>query len=236
MHNILLAEDDHNLGQILSEYLEIKGFGVTLARDGKEALDAFFKEDNVFDICILDVMMPNIDGFTAAREIRKIDKHTPIVFLTAKGMKEDRIEGLQIGADDYMTKPFSMEELLLRVQAILRRTIITDSSPALRKFNIGELLFDYDAQLLKTHAGDETKLTSKETELLRMLCEHKNQTLERSKALNEIWGDDNYFNARSMDVYVTKLRKYLRADEHLKILNVHGTGFKLVELDESSIS
>lgn len=227
MANVLLAEDDHNLGELLKEYLDLKGYETTLCRDGKAALETF--SGGKFDICIFDVMMPVMDGFTAAEEIRKDDKSTPIIFLTAKGLKEDKIQGLEIGADDYMTKPFSMEELLLRIKAILRRTG-TDNAPALRKFDIGSLHFDYDAQILKTQ-DKEHKLTSKESELLRMLCEHKNQTLERSKALKEIWLDDNYFNARSMDVYITKLRKYLKSDESVKILNVHGMGFKLVELD-----
>jgi len=224
---ILLAEDDHNLGDILQEYLEIKAYDTVLCRDGQEALAAF-REHAPFDLCIFDVMMPVMDGFTVAEEIRKTDIQTPIMFLTAKDMKEDKIHGLQIGADDYLTKPFSMEELVLRIQAILRRTR-TGGATANNKFQLGKLYFDYDAQTLK--AGEkEHHLTSKEAELLRMLAEHKNRTLDRSKALTEIWQEDNYFNARSMDVYITKLRKYLKDDESLKILNVHGQGFKLVEL------
>jgi DNA-binding response OmpR family regulator len=229
---ILLAEDDLNLGDILNEYLELKGYKVQMCRDGVEALQAFKRGE--FDLCIFDVMMPAMDGFTLAQEIRKFNKQIPIIFLTAKSAKDDKIHGLEIGADDYLTKPFSMEELLLRIRAILRRTanMETTTAPAtLKKFDIGSLHFDYDAQLLKS-PDKEYRLTSKEAELLRMLCEHKNQTLERSKALIEIWHDDTYFNARSMDVYITKLRKYLQSDERLKIINVHGTGFKLVELVE----
>lgn len=229
-HSILLAEDDQNLGDILNEYLELKGYKVQMCRDGLEALQAFRK--GTFDMCIFDVMMPAMDGFTLAQEIRKANKQIPIVFLTAKSAKDDKIHGLEIGADDYLTKPFSMEELLLRIRAILRRTNqpdMTNSISSLKKFEIGNLNFDYDAQVLKAH-DKEYRLTSKEAELLRMLCEHKNQTLERSKALVEIWHDDTYFNARSMDVYITKLRKYLQTDDRLKIINVHGTGFKLVEL------
>ncbi|MCC5944048.1 MAG: response regulator transcription factor [Bernardetiaceae bacterium] len=233
MIKVLLAEDDHNLGEILKEYLDLKEYDVTLCRDGKEALDTFIAhKDHPFELCIFDVMMPIMDGFTLAKEVRSQNKSVPIIFLTARSMKEDKIKGLEIGADDYLTKPFSMEELLLRVKAILRRTTnVTSGGAPLRKFQIGSFLFDYDAQALKDEK-EEQHLTSKESELLRMLCENKNQTLERSEALTEIWGDDNYFNARSMDVYITKLRKYLRSDERLRIVNVHGTGFKLVELDD----
>lgn len=227
MIKILLAEDDSNLGQLLQDFLKMKGYEATLCRDGQEAIDSF--EENDYEMALLDVMMPVKDGFTVAEEIRRKDPHLPIIFLTAKSLKEDKIHGLEIGADDYMTKPFSMDELLLRIKAVLRRTANQASAPPLRKFQIGKLFFDYDAQILKT-PDEEKHLTSKETELLRMLCEHKNRTLERSKALKEIWYDDNYFNARSMDVYITKLRKYLKADENLRIINVHGTGFKLVEL------
>jgi DNA-binding response OmpR family regulator len=225
---ILLVEDDQNLGQILKEYLDIKGFDTTLCRDGKVGLKAF--NDNDFDLCIFDVMMPIMDGFTLAEEVRKKNKEVPIIFLTAKSMKEDTIRGLQLGADDYMTKPFSMEELQLRIKAVLRRFNKGENAiPEPTKFKIGMFHFDYDTQILKSEE-QEMKLTSKEAELLRMLCLNKNQTLERSKALKHIWHDDNYFNSRSMDVYITKLRKYLRSDEHLQILNVHGTGFKLIEI------
>lgn len=236
MSKILLAEDDHNLGELLSEYFTLKGFEVDLCRDGQEALETFTENRN-YDICIFDVMMPIMDGFTLAQEVRKQDRLTPIIFLTAKDMKEDKIHGLEIGADDYMTKPFSMEELLLRIKAVLRRTTAGQIMKGQSKFHIGTLYFDFDAQTLRTPAkGDEPEkehhLTSKEAQLLKMLCEHQNETLERSKALTKIWLDDNYFNARSMDVYITKLRKFLKSDEQLKIINVHGTGFKLVVLSK----
>jgi DNA-binding response OmpR family regulator len=217
------------LGQILKEYLEIKGFITILCRDGKSGLQAFNK--GKYDLCIFDVMMPIMDGFTVAEEIRKTDKQTPIIFLTAKAMKEDAIKGLKIGADDYLTKPFSMEELRLRIGAILRRTKVSlenQQPPELKSYTIGHFTFESDVQVLKGNA-EEYKLTSKESELLAMLCQHKNQTLERSIALKKIWFDDNYFNSRSMDVYITKLRKYLKSDERLQIINVHGTGFKLIE-------
>ncbi len=223
----MLVEDDQNLGQILQEYLDVKGFDTTLCRDGKSGLKAF--KANLYDLCIFDVMMPIMDGFSLAEEVRKSDKAIPIMFLTAKSMKEDAIKGLKIGADDYVNKPFSMEELLLRIKAIMRRTKRgANTPPEPTKFKIGNFAFDFDTQVLKDAAGEQ-KLTSKEAELLRMLCLNKNQTLERSKALKQIWHDDNYFNSRSMDVYITKLRKYLKTDEHLQIINVHGTGFKLIE-------
>jgi DNA-binding response OmpR family regulator len=226
---VLLLEDDDNLGQILKEYLEIKGFITILCRDGKSGLQAFQK--GKYDLCIFDVMMQIMDGFTVAEEIRKTDKQTPIIFLTAKAMKEDAIKGLKIGADDYLTKPFSMEELRLRIGAILKRTktsLENQQPPKLKSYVIGHFTFEADVQVLKGN-DEEYKLTSKESELLAMLCQHKNQTLERGIALKKIWFDDNYFNSRSMDVYITKLRKYLKSDERLQIINVHGTGFKLIE-------
>ncbi len=226
---VLLLEDDENLGQILKEYLEIKGFNTILHRDGKSGLQAFQK--GKYDLCIFDVMMPIMDGFSVAEEIRKTDKQTPIIFLTAKAMKEDAIKGLKIGADDYLTKPFSMEELRLRIAAILRRTKVSAENqfpPELKSYIIGHFKFEADLQVLRS-ANEEYKLTSKEADLLAMLCQHKNQILERSLALKKIWFDDNYFNSRSMDVYITKLRKYLKSDGSLQIINVHGTGFKLVE-------
>jgi DNA-binding response OmpR family regulator len=221
---ILLAEDDHNLGTILKAYLEAKGFPAKLYINGKEALEAFMKEK--FDFCILDVMMPVKDGFTLAREIRKTDKKIPILFLTAKSMQEDRIEGLQLGADDYLTKPFSMEELLLRIKAILRRAVSQTSSD-LTTIKLGVYTFDYTHQTL-ANKDNIQKLTSKEAELLKLLCERLNDVLDRSIALNRIWNDDSYFNARSMDVYIAKLRKYLKDDPGIELLNVHGIGFKLL--------
>ena len=223
---ILLAEDDPNLGTILKAYLEAKGFPTTLCANGQEAYEAYLKE--TFNFCILDVMMPIKDGFTLAREIRKVDKKIPILFLTAKTMQEDVIEGLKIGADDYITKPFSMEELLLRINAIHRRTNpenIIDTEKTF--FQVGSYTFDYARQILKKE-GFEQKLTSKEAQLLKMLCDRTNDVLDRSEALNKIWLDDNYFNARSMDVYIAKLRKYLKDDPNVELLNVHGRGFKLL--------
>jgi two-component system, OmpR family, response regulator len=223
---ILLAEDDPNLGTILKAYLEAKGFPTTLCVNGEDAYNAYLKES--FNFCILDVMMPVKDGFTVARDIRKVDKKIPILFLTAKAMQEDIIEGLTIGADDYLTKPFSMEELLLRINAIYRRTYSDKPGDSEKTFfQIGRYTFDYSRQILKI--GDqEQKLTSKEAQLLKMLCDRTNEVLDRSEALNKIWLDDNYFNARSMDVYIAKLRKYLKDDPQVELLNVHGRGFKLL--------
>ena len=223
---ILIVEDDPNLGQILAEYLQIKGMETTLRKDGEEGLQTYQSEN--FDLCILDIMMPKKDGFTLAQEIRSTDAKTPIIFLTAKSMKEDTIRGLKIGADDYMTKPFSMEELLLRIQAVMRR-IGNNSDDELEKavWQIGKYKFNLNNQSLESN-GEITKLTTKETALLKILVQNKNKTLQRSIALKNVWGDDSYFNARSMDVYITKLRKLLKGDESLKILTVHGEGFKLL--------
>ncbi|MCC6690291.1 MAG: response regulator transcription factor [Bacteroidia bacterium] len=223
---ILLAEDDNNLGNLLKEYLEAKNYIVSWVKNGKEGFDIFKK--NSFDLCLLDVMMPLKDGFTLAKEMRAINKFIPIVFLTAKSMKEDTIEGFTAGADDYITKPFSMEELLLRLNAILKRTKgATLANDSLKNFEIGKYIFDYENQLL-TIDKKEQRLTTKEAELLRLLCLHKNDVLDRNFALNAIWKDDNYFNGRSMDVFVTRLRKYLRNDLKVEIVNVHGKGFKLL--------
>jgi len=224
--NVLLAEDDKNLGSVLTSYLNAKGFPTTLCINGQEAFDKFRKDK--FDFCIVDVMMPIKDGFTLAKEIRQIDQKIPILFLTAKSMQEDKLKGFEIGADDYMTKPFSMEELLMRIQAIVRRSTESKTMETSRTFyEIGLFTFDYNRQILKT-SGDEQKLTSKESELLKMLCDNINEVLDRSIALKKIWHDDSYFNARSMDVYVTKLRKYLKLDPNIELINVHGVGFKLV--------
>jgi DNA-binding response OmpR family regulator len=223
---VLLAEDDQNLGMILNDYLTTKGYETILCRDGKEALSAFEKADDL-SICVLDVMMPKMDGFTLAEEIRQRDSQIPIIFLTAKSMKEDTIAGLKLGADDYMTKPFSMEELLLRIQAIVRRT--QRSEPEQREYTFGKFTYDYEQRLLQ-YDDQEVKLTSKESELLKLFAQHINQTVDRTKALKVVWGDDSYFNARSMDVYIAKLRKYLKPDENVQILTVHGQGFKMVDL------
>lgn len=220
---VLLAEDDKNLGTILQAYLNAKGFPTTLCVDGSEALELFKRSD--YNFCIFDVMMPVMDGFTLAAEVRKIDPKVPLLFLTAKVMQNDKLQGFELGADDYMTKPFSMEELLMRIKAILRRS----AEDIVRQtiFEIGSFTFDYNRYTL-THNGEESKLTSKESELLRLLCENMNQVLDRSIALNKIWFDDSYFNARSMDVYITKLRKYFKEDPNVELMNVHGVGFKLI--------
>lgn len=223
---VLLAEDDKNLGNVLKAYLEAKGFNTTLCIDGKEALDTFKRND--FDFCILDIMMPIMDGFTVAKEIRKLDKKIPFLFLTAKSMQEDKIFGFELGADDYLTKPFSMEELLLRIKAIRRRVEESKKNAGDNNtFTFGKYTFDHNRQML-TVGKKATKLTSKEADLLKLLCQNENQVLDRSVALNKIWYDDSYFNARSMDVYITKLRKYLKDDPDVELINVHGVGFKLV--------
>lgn len=223
-NRILLAEDDENLGSLLQEYLQAKNYEVDWLANGEKAFRAF--EQNHYDICLLDVMMPLKDGFTLASEIRMLDKDMPIVFLTAKSMKEDVLEGFSRGADDYITKPFSMEELIFRIEAILRR-IKGGQDPKDNIFEIGSYRFDTQKQTL-VRENNIQKLTTKENDLLRLLCNNLNRILERNFALKAIWIDDNYFNARSMDVYITKLRKYLREDPKVQIINVHGKGYKLV--------
>jgi two-component system, OmpR family, response regulator VicR len=224
--NILLLEDDPNLGFILKEHLEMNGYVAQLCVNGIDGLAAYRK--NIFALCLVDVMMPKKDGFAFAKEVRMKDQATPIIFLTAKSLREDRIEGFNIGCDDYITKPFSMEELILRVHAVLRRsTRPEDAAPLQTQFAIGSYSFDAERQVLLSQ-HNEIKLTGKEVELLRMLCLHVNRTLERDVALKAIWGDDSYFNSRSMDVFVSKLRKYLKDDPNVEILSIHGKGFKLV--------
>lgn len=223
---VLLAEDDKNLGTILKSYLEAKGFETTLTTNGQEAYESFRQSD--YDFCIVDIMMPLKDGFSLAKDIRKDDREVPILFLTAKSMQEDKLKGFELGADDYITKPFSMEELLVRMKAILRRVQEDKSRKETSSiYKLGNFIFDYNRQLL-TISGKDQKLTSKETELLRLLCENINGVLDRSEALKKIWKDDSYFNARSMDVYITKLRKYLKEDPDVELMNVHGVGFKLI--------
>jgi two-component system, OmpR family, response regulator len=222
---LLLAEDDRNLGNILKNYLEAKGYSTTLCVNGQEATDMFARKE--FDFCILDIMMPVKDGFAVATEIRAVNKKIPILFLTARTLQDDKLKGFEIGADDYITKPFSMEELLLRIHAILRRTDETIKAGNENIYTIGKYTFDYNRQTLISK-NKEQKLTSKEAGLLRLLCTHANEVLDRPTALNEIWNDDSYFNARSMDVYIVKLRKYLKDDPQVELLNVHGVGFKLV--------
>lgn len=222
---ILLAEDDSNLGILLKNYLDAKNYHTSLYKNGVEALEAFNKES--FALCILDIMMPEMDGLTLSRKIRATNQDVPIIFLTAKNQKENIIEGFQSGADDYITKPFSMEELIYRIEAILRRT----ATPSVNKqdgiYKIGNYSFNPLKRLL-TFNDQQTKLTTKESELLELLCQYGNKTLERNFALKSIWIDDNYFNARSMDVYITRLRKYFGNDPSVKILNIHGRGYKLI--------
>ena len=221
---ILLAEDDDNLGMLLNSFIKAKGFAVDLARNGKIALEKF--NQGTYDFCIFDVMMPEMDGFTLAKEIREVDKKVPILFLTAKSMKEDKLAGFSIGADDYLTKPFSMEELLARIEAILRRSGI-EKRGASTMLEVGTIQFDPEARIL--NLKEPKKLTTKENQLLKLLVKNKNEVLDRQAALRAIWGDDNYFNGRSMDVYIAKLRKLLKEDPEIEIMNVHGKGFKLID-------
>ena len=226
MPNLLLVEDDANLGSLLQEYLIDKGFPTDLATDGQKGWQSFV--DKTYDLCIFDVMMPKKDGFSLAKEVRMSGRDVPIIFLTAKSMKEDTMQGFRVGADDYVTKPFDREELLLRIEAILRRYKKTpDNQEEAKIYQVGQYSFDYSHQQLS--ANDKSvRLTSKESELLKLFCQNLNQPISRSFALKTIWGDDSYFNARSMDVYITKLRKYLREDTSIQIMNLHGEGFKLM--------
>lgn len=221
---ILLCEDDENLGMLLREYLQAKGFNADLYPDGEAGYKAFLK--GKYDLCVLDVMMPKKDGFALAQEIRTVNSEVPIIFLTAKSLKDDILEGFKIGADDYITKPFSMEELVFRIEAILRR-VRGKKNKENTIFHIGRFTFDTQKQLL-TIGDKQTKLTTKENELLALLCSHANEILQRDFALKTIWIDDNYFNARSMDVYITKLRKHLKDDDQIEIINIHGKGYKLI--------
>ena len=221
-HKVLLAEDDSNLGVLLCEYLQAKEYSADLAHDGEEAYHMFINDK--YDLCIFDVMMPKKDGFTLAKEVRMANVEVPIIFLTARNVKEDILQGFKIGADDYLTKPFSMEELTMRIEAILRRT--SGESPVLDTYKLGRFKFDTQKQQL-IDGESVIKLTTKESELLKLLCSNANKVLERNVALKTIWVDDNYFNARSMDVYITKLRKHLKDDPSVEIINVHGKGYKL---------
>lgn len=221
---VLLVEDDVNLGNLLQDSLEIKNYDVVLKRNGEDAFNDF--KLNKYDMCILDVMMPKKDGFTLAKDIRRMNANVPIIFLTAKALKEDTIEGLKLGGDDYITKPFSMEELTLRIENIFKRLPKAEVSTQ-NQFKIGKFEFDNTHRILKVN-GQETKLTTKESELLKMLAVYTDRILEREVALNAVWGTDSYFAGRSMDVYIAKLRKYLKEDANVEILNIHGTGFKLI--------
>lgn len=225
---ILLVEDDLNLSIVLKDYLELMGYDIVLCNDGEEGLKIFKRKS--FSLCIFDIMMPKKDGFSLAKEIRLADQKIPIIFLTAKSLKEDKIKGFQIGCDDYITKPFSTEELNLRIKAILKRSMVSlnsEQSESLNMFKIGKFVFDFENMVLKS-SDTEQNLTRKESNLLRLLCIHKGKLLSREIALKTIWGENDYFIGRSMDVFIAKLRKYLKPDTNIKIVNVHGTGFKLV--------
>lgn len=221
---ILLVEDDHNLSSVLLDYLELLGHKVTLAADGEQGLE-FFQED-IFDLCILDIMLPRKDGLTLAADIRNINQQSPIIFLTALGQSENRIDGFKAGCDDYIAKPFSSEELSFRIEAILKRCMNQNMRPRAGIFNLGSILFD-SGNMLLTISDKEKKLTPKENALLKLLCLNQNNLLSRDKALSEIWGSTDYFFGRSMDVFITRLRKYLKDEPAVSIQNVHGTGFRL---------
>jgi DNA-binding response OmpR family regulator len=222
---ILLCEDDPNLGMVLKNYLELSDFDVTLERDGRLGLAAFQRER--FDLCLLDIMMPHMDGFTLAEEIRDVDPDIPLFFLSAKTMKEDIIQGYKLGADDYITKPFDSEVLLMKMKAILKRNDDLNKESDNKEFDLGSYHFNPKLREL-SHKGHTQTLSPKENELLKMLAEHMNDLLPREQALKKIWGSDTYFNGRSMDVYIAKLRKYLKDDDHIEIVNIHGNGFRLV--------
>jgi len=236
---ILLVEDDQNFGDVLRSYLEMHEYDVTLATDGEAGLDSFKK--GTFDLCIFDVMMPKKDGFTLAKDVKILNKEVPIIFLTAKTMTDDVLEGLRIGADDYISKPFNSEELLLRIQAILKRSSAKeDPKEDIKEFDIGKYHFNYPLRILTFQGGtaeeNKEKLSPKEAQLLRLFALYMNDILPRSEALTKIWGEDNYFTARSMDVFVTKLRKYLKADTNIEIVNIHGNGFQLLVKAEEAAS
>lgn len=224
--NILLAEDDENLGKLLISYLQAKGFHVELAKNGKIAYELFNNTKQKFDLLMLDVMMPEMDGLTLGSEIRLLDKSIPFLFLSAKSMKEDKLKGFGVGADDYITKPFSMEELLARINAILKRTASNEKNIQ-EKIHVGKIQYEPELSVLHLNEGPK-KLTTKENMLLKLLVQNQNDLLDRQAALRAVWGDDNYFNGRSMDVYIAKLRKLLKEDENIEIMNVHGIGFKLL--------
>ena len=222
--NILYVEDDESLGFVTRDNLELKGYDITHCTDGQQAMDVV--KQNQFDLCLLDVMLPEIDGFTLATEIRKRDTHIPILFLTAKSLKEDRIHGLKLGADDYITKPFSIEELILKIEVFLRRSKNTGGN-SIQVYQIGQ--FELDVRNLSLSGAEvNRKLTQREADLLRFLIENKNQVVQRSVILEKLWGENDYFLGRSLDVFISRLRKYLKVDSSLKIENIHGVGFRLI--------
>lgn len=222
---ILLVEDDINFGNVLKGFLEMHGYDVTIARDGQAGATVFSSKS--FDLCILDVMMPKVDGFTLANQIREVNKKVPLIFLTAKSMKEDQLKGYKSGADDYLTKPFDTDVLLHKLKVILRRSMGLTDLEDQSEFKIGNYNFDYKLRKISINDKSET-LSPKEAELLRLLCAHQNDLLPRQKALKLIWGDDNYFNGRSMDVFVTRLRKYLKEDPAIEIVTLQGKGVRLL--------
>jgi DNA-binding response OmpR family regulator len=223
---ILLVEDDPNFGSIMKSYLELNDFEVILKADGKQGLTAFKSEP--FDICILDVMMPEMDGFTLAKEIKKTNSDTPFIFLTAKSLKEDMLEGFKTGADDYITKPFDSEVLLFKLHAILKRNIQRNENDAVvNEMQVGKFFFNYNLRTL-THENITQQLSPKEASLLKLLCTSKDGILLRKEALEKIWGNDNYFNGRSMDVFIARLRKCLKEDPSIEIANIHGNGFRII--------
>lgn len=238
-YKILLVEDDQNFGDVLRSYLEMHDYDVTLATDGVAGLEVFRK--GAFDLCVFDVMMPRKDGFTLAKDVRERNKEIPIIFLTAKTMKDDVLQGFKIGADDYISKPFNSEELLLRIQAVLKRANKgPDPRDEQREYNIGLYHFNYPLRILtfngETSGDKQWKLSPKEAELLKMFCKYINDVTPRSEALTKIWNEDTYFTARSMDVFVTKLRKYLALDSNIEIVNIHGNGFQLLVKESAGVT
>ncbi|MCB0520286.1 MAG: response regulator transcription factor [Lewinellaceae bacterium] len=220
--HLLYVEDDESLGFVTRDNLELQGYRITHCMDGKSALEIVQTEK--FDLCILDVMLPEIDGFSVAEEIRKFDTEIPIIFLTAKSLKEDKIKGLRLGGDDYITKPFSIEELILKIEVFLRRRNISSPEPA-SKYKLGCYEFDYPNLTLTCNGSSET-LTQREADLLKVFLDQPNQVIKRSEILEKLWGEDDYFMGRSLDVFISRLRKYLKNDENLKIENIHGVGFR----------
>ncbi|MCI5083201.1 MAG: response regulator transcription factor [Saprospiraceae bacterium] len=221
--HLLYVEDDESLSFVTRDNLELKGYQITHCLSGREAAQLIQEHD--YDLCILDVMLPEMDGFTLAQKIRAKNSEVPILFLTAKSLKEDRIHGLRLGADDYITKPFSIEELILKIEVFLRRSKISTPLPS-AQFEIGAYQLDYP-NLKLSYGEDERRLTQKEADLLKYFLEHPNQVIKRSSILKQLWGEDDYFMGRSLDVFISRLRKYLKKDESVKIENIHGVGFRL---------
>lgn len=231
---VFLCEDDENLGPLLSEFLNTKGYQTDLFQDGQAGWEAFEQQPEHWNICVLDVMMPKMDGFELAQKIKSKNESLPIIFLTAKTLSEDVEQGFKLGADDYLKKPFNTAELTMRIDAVLRRVQGKKPEPV-AFYNIGDFVFDTQKQMLTFREEEPKRLTTKETDLLTLLCMHANDLMERNYALKTIWGEDSYFNARSMDVYITKLRKHLAQDERVEIQNKHGKGYKLITPNANSV-